>query len=309
MILSEHAQRAIRHKIRAAGHLIAAEYDCELSDVLDIAVTAPFTPSQPNPPPLSADTPATHATGVQTDGAEGLSSSLPSSPSVDLSGLAAHEQGPVPSPAVPPAGDAAGGQAETLLSEPSVAPSPLHFSDHPDGGKNEVAPPSKPVTNRQRVRECHEAHPDWTAAQIAEAISLGAQQVRVIAHQIGVKPAKASPAKPQVAVEPPPAPKAQPTAKQPPATIPVARALPLPPPVVKPMQKGPQGRFYLKEKTEIGKPSRWVHQSLQPCPTGPGPLMTLDRKWAWYDTMDRFKGAVKKWPELKDMRKEATSHA
>jgi hypothetical protein len=78
MILSEHTQRAIRHKIRAAGHLIAAEYDCELSDVLD--------------------TPATHAPGVQTDGAEGFSSSLPTEPSVDLSGLAAHEQGPTPSP-------------------------------------------------------------------------------------------------------------------------------------------------------------------------------------------------------------------
>ena len=75
------------------------------------------------------------------------------------------------------------------------------------------------------------------------------------------------------------------------------------------MQKGPQGRFYLREKTEIGKPSRWVHQSLAPCPTGPGPLMTLDRKWAWYDTMERFKGAVKVWPELAEMRKEAVTHA
>ena len=70
----------------------------------------------------------------------------------------------------------------------------------------------------------------------------------------------------------------------------------------------PQGRFYLRERTDITGTPRYVHQSLQPCPTGPGPLMTSDRKWAWFDTMERFKGAVKKWPELASMRKEA-AHA
>lgn len=91
MILPTHTQRIIRHKITAAAHLIAAEYDCELSDVLDIAVTAPFTPSQPG------DTSRSHAPAAQT-GEGACPSSLKPSSSVDLSGLAAHEQGPIPSP-------------------------------------------------------------------------------------------------------------------------------------------------------------------------------------------------------------------
>src|SRR5690606_23095949 len=65
----------------------------------------------------------------------------------------------------------------------------------------------------------------------------------------------------------------------------------------------PQGRFYLRDKTTL----LFVHQSLQPSPSGPGPMMTSDRKWAWYDTMERFRGAMKKWPELANLRKEAAS--
>lgn len=69
------------------------------------------------------------------------------------------------------------------------------------------------------------------------------------------------------------------------------------------VKRAPSGRFYLRDKAT----GHFVHQSLQPCPTGPGPLMTSDRKWAWYDTMERYRGAKKKWPELAAMRKEAAS--
>lgn len=270
----------------------ALRYRCSREVIIAAVLeTIPLTPpSQPGEASRS------HAPAAQTDGA--AEPPVPTEPSVDLSGLAAHEQGPIPSPAVPPAGEAADGQAETLLSEPSVAP--------PSKAKRKMA--------YARVKEAFEANPSGTATQIAAVArvhpSTAGTWLKQLRKDVAAKTTealKAPPAKPQEAVEPPPAPEARPEPEQPPATIPVARALPLPPPVVKPMQKGPQGRFYLREKTEIGKPSRWVHQSLQPCPTGPGPLMTLDRKWAWYDTMERFKGAVKKWPELKDMRKEAAA--
>lgn len=165
------------------------------------------TPSQPEV--------LTHATAAQTDGKAAV---LPADPSVDLSGLAAHEQGPIPSPAAPSADDAADGQAETLLSEPSVAPK------------------SKRVHGRQElVIQTHREHPDWPDSVIAKHLGCHDAYVRTTANRLGLilpsrrdyeetqkakttEALKASPAKPQEAVEPPPAPKAQPTAKQPPAS-------------------------------------------------------------------------------------------
>lgn len=215
MILSEHHVRAIRHKIRAAGHLIAAEYDCELSDVLDIAVTAPFTPSQPSPPPSAADTPETHAPGVQTDGEDRQSSSLPSSPSVDLSGLAAHEQGPTPSPS--PMANAPEPESRSTVSRQPGSGDFLPKAKKAPKPPKEPKPPRR-ITNRQRVRECHEAHPDWTADQIAEDIGLGAQQVRVIASQTSIKLPRPYTAKPQEPEAAPDASEAQPAPEQSPAT-------------------------------------------------------------------------------------------
>jgi hypothetical protein len=90
----QHQQRRIVNLGRSALFRIAADEGCGYSDVLDLMVTAPFTPSQPG------DTSRSHATAVKTD--EGACpSSLKASSSVDLSGLAAHEQGPsteLPSP-------------------------------------------------------------------------------------------------------------------------------------------------------------------------------------------------------------------
>jgi len=78
----------------------------------------------------------------------------------------------------------------------------------PSGSASPAAP--RRITNRQRVRECHEAHPDWTAEQIAADTGLGAQQVRVIASQTSLKlpkpftPEVVPPANPQKPVAPPP---------------------------------------------------------------------------------------------------------
>lgn len=294
-VLPQHTQRIIFHKAMASAHLIAAEFDCSASDVIDIVVGGLLTPetrmpvstpSQPNPPPSAA----------QTDGAA-ESSSLPTEPSVDLSGLAAHEQGPIPSPAVPTAGDAADGQAETLLSKPSVAPPPK--------AKRKMA--------YARVKEAFEANPSGTATQIAASagvhVSTAGTWLKQLRKDLADKTTealKAPPAKPQDAAEPPQAPETQPEPEQPPA----AKYEPVLPPVQRDVSdvlhrtaRAPQGRFYLRDKATL----LFVHQSLQPSPSGPGPLMTSDRKWAWYDTMERFRGAMKKWPELANLRKEAAS--
>jgi hypothetical protein len=175
--------------------------------------------------------------------------------------------------------------------------------ENADGVELPPSEPSKPkrVSNRQRVRECHEAHPDWTAAQIATELDMGAQQVRVVASHISLALPK-PPARPQEPVERAGPPTPRPEPKQPPA---IASAEPFdndePAPVVRKVTKAPTGRFYLRDKVT----GHFVHQSLQPASRGDGPMMTSDRKWAWFDNMDRYRGAKRQWPQLAEMRKEA----
>ena len=58
-------------------------------------------------------------------------------------------------------------------------------------------------------------------------------------------------------------------------------------------------RFYVRDKA-----GRYLHQSLERSPTDDGPLMTINRAYAWFDNAQRFAGAAKKWPEIEEMRKE-----
>lgn len=301
MILTQHTQRIIFHKAMASAHLIAAEFDCAVSDVVDLLVTAPFAPSQPG------ETSRSHAPAAQTDG-EALSSSQPSSPSVELSGLAAHEQGPVEPPAAPPAGEAADGQEATLLSEPAAAQKKVQ-----PARKQPPATPSKPKRKQayERVKAAFEADPSATVKAIAEAAgchpttaNTWVQQLRRERAARTTEALRASPAKPQEAVEPSPAPEVAPAPEQPPAATPT---LPLPPPAIKVMHKVPTGRFYLVERGDLTTTRRYVHQSLAPCPTGTGPMMTTDRKWAWIGQLTHFRNALKKWPGLTEMRKEAAN--
>ena len=108
---------------------------------------------------------------------------------------------------------------------------------------------------------------------------------------------KAAPAKPQEVAERagPPTPRSEPS---PPPRPPVEADAS---DVLHRVKKAPSGRFYLRDKATL----EFVHQSLAPSPNGSGPMMTKDRKWAWYATMQRYRGARKRWPELADMRKEA----
>ena len=61
-IISTFEQRRIRNLGMSAIYSIAAETGCEPSDVIDLLVTAPFTPSQPE----ASSKP--HAPAAQTDG-------------------------------------------------------------------------------------------------------------------------------------------------------------------------------------------------------------------------------------------------
>jgi hypothetical protein len=418
MILSAHHQNRIRNLGMSAVYRIAADEGVSVSDVLDLMVTAPFTPSEPRPakpegqaqsdavfdsaneqsrstslpgaegaadreqftPSQPGDTSRSHAlaadtpvpvAGVPTDGA--AEPPVPTAPSVDLSGLAAHEQGPVPSP-----------------SPMANAPEPESRSTRSrQPGSGDFLPIGKRKEARERVQAVFDAHPDWTPSQIAaearvhvstarewirqmkacavveaaaepedreaklramfengqptatEAANalgyIGQGGVRKLAKRLGlefrpvskaevadrirsgmqhtaVRTAKAqttealrrATAKPQEAVEPPPAPEARPEPEQPPATKPVApRPVTAPNeprrivPTHAPVGAGPSTRFYVRDMK-----GRYLHQSLERSPTDNGPLMTSNRKWAWYDNAQRFAGACRKWPEIADMRKE-----
>lgn len=218
-ILPSHTQRIIRNRGMAALYGIAAEHDCDLSDVLDILVTAPFsapestTPSQPEV--------LTHATAAQTDGAAGV---LPTEPSVDLSGLADREQGP--STQLPSQGNAPEPESLSTKSGPS--------------GSGDFLPR---ISVGARVVKCHEEHPDWPAKVIADHLGLsrGSVSAHASLNKISLpsqrdydaalkaqttEALKAPPAKPQEALGPPPAPEAQPEPEQPPASKPRKRTGP-----------------------------------------------------------------------------------
>jgi len=271
MTLSTRAQRVIFHKGMAAAHLIAAELDCAVSDVLDVLVTAPFsaaanhfaeiTPSQPNPPPSAADTPAPPTAGDTTDGG-------------------AHQRSPLASPSVEP------------------VPTPdLH----------------------DRVIAAYKAHPDWTNGRLAahvgcahSTVSSWVSPLRRAARAATAEALK-TPTQPQHLDERagPPTPRAEikhhPAATPTYSLKPAARVtLPNEPrrivPTHAPKGAGSGTRFFVRDDN-----GRYLHQSLDPSETGIGPLMTTNRKQAWHDTMERYRGAMKKWPELANMHMEAAS--
>jgi hypothetical protein len=75
MILSPHHQNRIRNLGMSAVYRIAADEGVSVSDVLDLLVTAPFTPSQPG------ETSRSHAPAAVQDGeAVPPSSASPSNP-------------------------------------------------------------------------------------------------------------------------------------------------------------------------------------------------------------------------------------
>lgn len=281
----------------------ARTYRCSREAIIAAVLeTIPLTPpSQPEAPSKP------HAPAAQTDG-EALSSSQPSSPSVELI--------PEPRPAMTVQAQEDDTSGASLRSN-SLPGAECAEDRAPRTGKpvraKALAAPSKPKRKQayERVKAAFEADPSATVKAIAEAAgchpttaNTWVQQLRRERAARTTEALRAAPAKPQEAIEPTPAPEVAPAPEQPPATTP---ALPLPPPAIKVMHKAPTGRFYLVERGDVTSTRRYVHQSLAPCPTGPGPMMTTDRKWAWIGQLIHFRNALKKWPGLTEMRKEAAN--
>lgn len=72
-------------------------------------------------------------------------------------------------------------------SDSGVGKPPVETTPSPDqSGEVSASPAPRRTNSRELVLECHKAHPDWPAPQIAKAIGLGANQVRVIAGRIKI---------------------------------------------------------------------------------------------------------------------------
>lgn len=155
--------------------------------------------------------------------------------------------------------------------------------------------PAKPLSLGKRLAAYVAEHPDATTRDAADALDSTLTAVGWAAQKQGITLRKYTFEERSAAtrrgmtarIDTPPKPAPEPFDDE-------------PAPVVRRVMKAPTGRFYLRNAA-----GNFVHQSLQASPTGTGPLMTSDRKWAWYDTMDRYRGAKKVWPELATMRKEA----
>lgn len=149
-----------------------------------------------------------------------------------------------------------------------------------------------------------------TKEETAEKIRAGMQHTAV--RTATTEALRRAVEKPQEAAEPPQAPEAHPEPEQPPP----AKYEPVQPPVQRDASdvlhrttREPQGRFYLRERVrDLTVAPRFVHQSLLPNPNGDGPMMTSVRGEAWHDNMQRYRGAMAKWPQLKAMLKEV-NHA
>lgn len=165
-------------------------------------------------------------------------------------------------------------------------------------------PPAKRITLADRIRAHLADHPDATARDIANAtgktitsVSWAAIKAEIPLRKLtSEEHAEASrrgaqgTAKPSEAFTPPS------EAPEPPAVAPEPRK------AVVYRHSSPPGRFYVRDRE-----GRYLHMSLLPCPTGPGPLMTTKRADDWCDNSQRFKGARKLWPEIATMRKEGAA--
>ena len=268
MIRSADLTRQLRNASLSALYRVAYDHDVDLADVM--ASITPSQPIPQAPAARTSPVPVTvqaeeerHASSVNNSDAF---DPPPMDGTTHHRGAAITEPQPTSTPAVQaldplvptqaidvdptslPGADGAADRATIPAAPASIPDKPTEpqakhaaegtLSSEPGGVQDrcESTPPtpSKPkrVTQRQRVLECHEQHPDWGAAEIAAELDMSKANVWSIASQIGIKfPSKvtattealrkaveASPAKPQEPVERagPPTPRAEP--KQPPAS-------------------------------------------------------------------------------------------
>jgi hypothetical protein len=158
-------------------------------------------------------------------------------------------------------------------------------------------------TQTDRLRECHEANPTWPASKIAEVTGVPRANVRGLARWAKLNIPSEDDYLRTIG-ELPPLPEPEPTPDPVPEHVPAPDPVPQPElavvtPPPESRRLAPSTRFYVRDELD-----RYLHQSLERSPTDTGPLMTINRKWAWFDTEQRFKGAAKRWPEIEGFRKE-----
>lgn len=174
---------------------------------------------------------------------------------------------------------------------------PGEFSAAIRAGQNTTGP-----TQTDLVRQCHAENPTWPASKIAEATGVPRANIGGLARWAKLRLPSEDDYLRTIG-ELPPRQAQEPAPKPAPAPEPVPEPVlpPLPAVVIapEPLRLSPSTRFYLRDSL-----GRYLHQSLERSPTDNGPLMTSNRKWAWFDTEQRFKGAAKKWPEIEAFRKE-----
>ena len=272
-----------------------------------IAAIREALPSQPPSQAPVATTPTTAPVDVQAEGDDASASAdpLPESASRRVDDLGSVQDARKMSSDGQPAeglGNSDGrkpGEEQAGLTGGESAATPSQ--PQPIAGKSGEPPETKSaapkrVTVADKIRAHIADHPDATARDVADATGIKISSVTWAASTAGITLRKMTPEEHAEATRRGDAGRRVPVSTR---TEPQDDATD----VLHRVKRAPQGRFYLRDKAT----GLFVHQSLQPCPTGPGPLMTFDRKWAWYDTVDRYRGAKKKWPELASMRKEAAS--
>lgn len=246
----------------------------------------------------------------------------------------------VPSTEGNPGGEAAA-SSPTFTSPDAPFRDPNDIED--EDGAQPVTEPADDLRRRkqvhQRVKAALAAHPDWTIREIAEyagcSVSLAGRWVKSIRgpvrpsgqETLGAKLAVLVADRGQVTIreaieaiggtpggiaaaarragielrkvskeEHAEKTKAGMAAKDAPAAAPKPTEEVLPPARAK---QSMNLRFYLRD--ELG---RYLHQSLERSPTDTGPLMTSNRKWAWFDNERRYEGALRKWPVIAVLRRE-----
>ena len=156
-ILSALHSSRIRNRSMGVLHLIAADESCEVSDILALL---PF-PSQPT------STPAVKA-HIDEPSSIPLAERPTSLPGTD----GAEDRAPIAEPEAEVSGSRVASKAKTGKSV---------------GEQSPAAPASPKISNRQRVRDYHAAHPDCSAGDIALATGISKTNIWAIASQLGIK--------------------------------------------------------------------------------------------------------------------------
>ena len=195
-------------------------------------------------------------------------------------------------------------------AQPIQAPEPAPAPETPPAITPEPATgPSKPkrVTLADQIRAHVADHPNATLVEVADAIGAKMQAVGWAAQKAGITLRKRTHEERSIASAKGAQKRGKPLV---PATIappddsaiqPDETVMPEPQALRAFRPAAPTTtRFYIRDHD-----GRYLHNSLTKCPTGPGPLMTTDRAWGWCDNAQRYRGALKLWPEIATMRKVA----